>query len=430
MLAAAVGLVWPGGNDLSLPVILPALSPCIALGSVISAKTVSMVTLLAWPVLFLAMFSPRWFCRYGCPMGLVQEVLERVGTKKTARGSRCPMIGPWLVWGAFGGAALGYPIFLWLDPLAMFNGFLNVWREPFRIAALLAGIGMPLVLMLGLVAPRVWCQSICPLGAMQDLLVWPRRWFRFRTHGATPDRVITETESSPRRRWFLAACAGAASAWTVKVVQANPALVLRPPGALDELHFTGICVRCGNCARACPSKIIEPDFGVSGLAGFLTPRLRFDQDYCREDCHRCNRVCPSGAIARLGLSDKRRHVIGWAKIDASLCLLARGRECTACIRKCPFQAIVMHSADGGFSNEPRILFERCNGCGACEAVCPTRPARAIQVVARSQAIAATARAIPQKQGEKAVGGRYTAELRGGPQFWRERRPDNLELAGG
>jgi ferredoxin len=115
------------------------------------------------------------------------------------------------------------------------------------------------------------------------------------------------------------------------------------------------------------------------VAGFLTPRLRFNEDYCREDCHRCNEVCPSGAIARLTLEDKRRRLIGRAVVDLNLCLLAQGRECTACLRECPYQAIAMHSADGGFSNEPRVVLDRCNGCGACEAVCPTQPVRAIHI---------------------------------------------------
>jgi ferredoxin-type protein NapF len=184
------------------------------------------------------------------------------------------------------------------------------------------------------------------------------------------------------RRWFLAACAGAAGALALRNVRADHAPVLRPPGSLVEQRFTGVCVRCGNCAQACPAKIIQPDFGDGGLPGLLAPRLHFDRDYCREDCHRCNQVCPSGAIARLSLADKRRRVIGRARVDLTLCLLAQGRECTACIQKCPYQAMAMRSTDGGFSNEPQVVLDRCNGCGACEAVCPTRPERAIRVHAR------------------------------------------------
>jgi ferredoxin-type protein NapG len=66
-------------------------------------------------------------------------------------------------------------------------------------------------------------------------------------------------------------------------------------------------------------------------------------------------------------------------VDLDRCLLVQGRECTACIQKCPYQAIAMRSTDGGFSNEPSVVPDRCNGCGACEAACPTRPVRAMRV---------------------------------------------------
>jgi ferredoxin-type protein NapF len=379
VLAAAVALAWPQRQETSTSVILPALSPFIAVVSALGARAVGAMALLAAPVLLLALVFPRWFCRHGCPMGLLQEAVERFRPNAPRRWLKWPATGQWLMWLALGGALAGYPLFLWLDPLALFNGFLNAWRQPIARATLLTGLGLPLLLLLDLAAPRLWCQRICPLGAAQDLLAWPRRRFRRQPRCVEADRVADATEANPGRRWFLAAFAGSAGALAVKAVQGQSLPALRPPGSLDQQRFTGACVRCGNCAQACPSKIIQPDFGASGVAGFLTPRLCFDEDYCREDCHRCNEVCPSHAIARLTLADKRRQVIGHAVADMGLCLLAKGRECTACIRHCPYEAIVMHSTDGGFSNEPRVVLDRCNGCGACEAACPTRPVRAIRV---------------------------------------------------
>ena len=262
-------------------------------------------------------------------------------------------------------------------------GYLNSWRQPIALATLLTGLGLPVLLLLDLVAPRLWCQRICPLGATQDSLAWPRRRLAFSLRGADPDSVNPAIQANLGRRWFLAAFAGAAGAMALRTVRADSLPVLRPPGSLDDWRFTGVCVRCGNCAHVCPSKIIQPDFGDGGLTSLLAPRLRFDRDYCREDCHRCNEVCPSGAIARLSLIDKRRRVIGRARVDLTVCLLAQGRECTACIQKCPYQVIAMKSADGGFSNEPKVILDLCNGCGACEAVCPTRPERAIRVHVRA-----------------------------------------------
>jgi ferredoxin-type protein NapF len=380
-LVAAIALAWPLRQESSTSVILPALSPFIAVGAAISAQAVGGLTLLALPVLLLAIVDPRWFCRQGCPAGWLQEVVERLRPNAPKRWLGSPSLGQWLVLLTLGGAVLGYPLFLWLDPLAIFNGFLNAWRVPLALASLLTGLGLPLLLLLDLVAPRLWCQRLCPLGATQDLLAWPRRWFRTKSRCQEEDPVTGEPATHRGRRWFLAACATGAGAFAAKAVRGQTPPPLRPPGSLNEQRFTGLCVRCGNCAQICPSQIVQPDFGGSGVIGFLTPRLSFSHDYCREDCHRCNLACPSGAIARLSLAEKRRRVIGQAVVDLDLCLLAQGRECTACIQKCPYEAIVMHSADGGFSGEPRVKPDRCNGCGACEAVCPTDPVRAIRVQA-------------------------------------------------
>lgn len=379
VLAAAVALAWPWRQDSSTSVLLPALSPFIAVAASISLKAVSMLALLALPVLLLVGVVPRWFCRYGCPVGLLQEYVGRLRPGGPRRGRNWPAVGQWLVLLTIGGALLGYPFFLWLDPLALFNGFLNAWRQPVALITLLTGLGLPLLLLLDLVAPGLWCRRLCPLGATQDFLARFRRLFPGRSRCPGPDQKAGGRRVNQGRRWFLGGLLTAGGVVAARVVRAQGRPVLRPPGSLDEQSFPGVCVRCGNCAQVCPSGIIQPDLGASGVTGFLSPRLRFDEDYCREGCHLCGRVCPSGAIARLSLADKRRHVIGRAVVDLDCCLLVQGRECTACIQKCPYQAIAMRSADGGFSMEPGVIADRCNGCGACEAVCPTGSPRAIQV---------------------------------------------------
>ncbi|MBI5385997.1 MAG: 4Fe-4S dicluster domain-containing protein [Verrucomicrobia bacterium] len=383
VLIAAVALAWPLRKESSTSVFLPALSPYVALCSTLAVRSLTVLTLLAVPVLLLVLFSPRWFCRHGCPVGLLQEWVERLRPATSARWQQVPPIGKWLALLTLGGACLGYPLFQWLDPLALFNGFLNAWRQPLAAASLLTGLGLPVLLVLDLVFPRLWCQRVCPLGATQELLAWPRRWRRrsTRCEMEAGGELPCARGFSLARRGFLAACLGGAGAFALRVIR-KPMPPLRPPGSLGEGGFTGVCIRCGNCAQACPSRIIQPDFGASGVAGLLTPVLRFEEDYCREDCHRCNEVCPSGAIARLSLAAKRRRVIGPAEVNVETCLLANGRECTACIKRCPYEAITLHSADGGFSTLPRVALGRCTGCGACEAVCPVRPRRAIRVVAR------------------------------------------------
>ena len=358
--------IGPWFRDTSVLCLIPAVSPFIMLGSLLALQTVGVLTVFAIPVFILAWMTPRGFCRYMCPVGLLQDGLARWRTK--AGPQPCPAVGTWLALLTIGSACVGYPLFLWLDPLALFAGFLNAWHRPLTSVALLAGLGLPLlILLLDALRPGGWCARFCPAGSMQDLLTIMR---------CHRQRIIVPFAG---RRAFLVGCAGAAGALLIKTTRGQALSPLRPPGAVDETHFPGACIRCGNCAKACPSRIITPDLRNTSLATLLTPTLHFDTDYCREDCHRCSGVCPSGAIARISLTQKKQRVIGFAQVELDHCLLANGKECTACRTHCPFNAVQIRSSDGGFTTCPTVDYRKCTGCGACEVICPARPHRAIRV---------------------------------------------------
>lgn len=360
-LLAAVVLAWPGKWTEWTAVYLPALSPFIGLSSLVAVRAVGVITLLAVPIFLFALFSPRWFCRYACPTGFLQVLLEKI---RPARKSweKWPRIGRWLVLLTIGGAIVGYPVFLWLDPLAIFSGFFHAWRQPFSAMALLAGGALPIVLLLTLIAPGLWCRRLCPLGAFQEFLI-----------RSQPGPVLRG------RREFLAAGVGVAGALLVGKAGKRSEPPLRPPGSIDEGRFVGVCVRCGNCAQVCPSRIIQQDYAENGFVSFMTPVVTFEgTDYCREDCNRCGKVCPSGAIARLSIEEKRRRVIGPAVVDMDTCRLVNGEECTVCISVCPYKALSMETAADGISNKPLLDPKKCTGCGACEVACPVTP-KAIKV---------------------------------------------------
>jgi formate hydrogenlyase subunit 6/NADH:ubiquinone oxidoreductase subunit I len=150
------------------------------------------------------------------------------------------------------------------------------------------------------------------------------------------------------------------------------------------LRFVGVCIRCGNCLRACPVKIIRPDPGQHGMAGLLTPVLDFGQDYCREDCTLCTDVCPSGALTPVRLEEKQHASIGRPQVNMDLCLLGDDRDCSICRNWCPYEAISLVFDEVEYTLVPKIDLGRCPGCGACEFACPTEPGKAIVVVPQAQ----------------------------------------------
>ena len=361
-----------------LAVILPSISPFVAVCSALAVRTLSVITLLALPLLIMALWRGRWFCRNLCPVGFLSENIRRFHRPAGPNFTKLPLISQWVVLLTLGGAILGYPLFLLLDPLGIFNGFFQALRGPFRVSSMIYCLPLLIVLTINFVWAGLWCSRLCPLGAIQVMLV--RLWGLFRHNilyrQGSPDnnKVLTA------RRDILALGMGALTAVTTRKLFRGRALKpIRPPGAIDESNFTAVCIRCGNCTRACPAGIIEPYPGRNGVSSFMTPTLRFENNYCQEDCNSCNEVCPSGAIAGLSLAEKRKTTIGLAKVDMSLCLLSEERECTVCVRICPYDAVKLVFLEEDYISIPVIDPDKCTGCGACEWACPVSPTKAIIV---------------------------------------------------
>jgi len=356
--------------------LLPAsASPFVAVCGAVAARAVGVAALLGLPVLVLAAVWRRWFCRYGCPVGLALDAIAWLRPSARRHTPRLPAIGQWLALLTFGAALIGCPLFLWLDPLALFTGFVGAVREPFGVAWLV-GAGLPAVLLLGLLVPNLWCARLCPLGATQDLLAALKRlvWRR---------EPATETLSASRalaRRSVLAMGLGAACG--AGLVRRARAAAIRPPGAIDETRFTGLCIRCGNCIRACPSEILHPDVGDHGVASFLTPVVRFGYRHCPADCTACTHVCPSGAIRPVAPEQKATAFMGIARVEAELCVLSQDMDCAACVHVCPYAAVELKFDEGTYLSSIAIDASTCTGCGACEMACFTTPRKAIVVYPR------------------------------------------------
>ncbi len=375
-LTIACGLLVPAWPWDAATLAVPALSPYVALGSALAARTVNLASLLALPVLLIVLVRRRWFCRYVCPTGLLADLVGRLRGPGASRGSKLPPIGQWLALLTLGGAAVGYPLFLWLDPLAIFAGFVHAWGRGIGGAVWLSAAGLPLVLLISLLVPGVWCARSCPLGATQDLLAWP--WSKLRRR--KPDESPPPAAWPLTRRALVAGGLGAIGAWQAgRWLGRAASAPLRPPGAANGSQFTGLCVRCGSCARVCPSRILHPDLGEFGADSFLTPVVRYQDQYCLETCQRCTNVCPSGALRPLAADEKSQAAIGLPSVDMSVCLLGDDHECAICRNACPYAAILLVFSEETYLNTPTIDPTRCNGCGACQVRCPTAPVKAIVV---------------------------------------------------
>ncbi len=377
----AVVLVWPLVPWAIAPRLLQQLSPFVVLSSSIAARSIGVGAILALVVAVASSFKKRWFCLYLCPTGFLLENTSRVGMRKTRWWSKCPPVGRYIAIITLVGAVAGYPVLLWTDPLCIFSSPFAINKATNAMSVFLVCLGLGVLVGATFVFGMAWCVRICPLSGLQDMLYMGRK--------ALWGKMIATANAHKfqgARRVFFAGAGGALLAlWARRAGAARyrkSDTLLRPPGAVPEDRFAGLCIRCNNCVHACPSKIIHPDTGQeAGLAGFGAPIIRFDTDYkyCLETCDACTQVCPTGALTALPLAQKNKYVIGEALVDNNVCLTALGKkECNACEHACPYDAVKITWDEQQYNAYP-VVNDKCVGCGACEVVCPTNPVRAIRV---------------------------------------------------
>lgn len=159
---------------------------------------------------------------------------------------------------------------------------------------------------------------------------------------------------------------------------------LRPPGARPGEAFGALCIKCGQCAAACPYGTLRlAPVGDAVPLGTPYFRARDVPCYMCTDIP-CTRACPTGALSpTLELIEDAR--MGLAVIDAENCLSWQGLRCEVCHRECPLtgSAITVEHYPRKLSRHalfvPRVHSDHCTGCGICEKACPTEQA-AIRVV--------------------------------------------------
>ncbi|PKL94441.1 MAG: ferredoxin-type protein NapF [Gammaproteobacteria bacterium HGW-Gammaproteobacteria-8] len=130
-------------------------------------------------------------------------------------------------------------------------------------------------------------------------------------------------------------------------------MLVRPPGAVDEVLFLDRCSRCNDCITACPEHLL-----IRAEAGF--PERDWQRGECTF-CGECIAACQPRALLPLA-----QQPWPWRAAIGEDCLAAHGVTCQSCREVCPENAIRFSPG------APRPVLDpaRCSGCGVCTAVCP------------------------------------------------------------
>ena len=234
------------------------------------------------------------------------------------------------------------------------------------------------------------CGGVCPTHAIKFVERWNVVELKVENDPPTEETALG-------RRGFLSLAAGSAAAVTggiglagaTKALGANlddPNAVrpVRPPGSVPEREFLEMCIRCGECFKACPNNVLQAQGFEQGLEGLWTPIVNADWAGCESSCNACGQVCPTGAIRALPLEEKRVARMGLAFVNESTCLPFVGtEECDLCVQECNaagYEAIEFTQVqteldesgvpiDGTGFLAPVVLEEKCVGCGLCQTRC-------------------------------------------------------------
>lgn len=180
------------------------------------------------------------------------------------------------------------------------------------------------------------------------------------------------------------AIAATTKLWGANLDDPNAFRPVRPPGSVPEPEFLDMCIRCGECFKACPNNVLQVEGFEQGLEGLWAPMVKADWAGCESSCNACGQVCPTGAIRALPLAEKKVARMGLAIVDLHTCLPHANREaCQLCVDEChaagyhAIEFVQVHTETDASGNPiegtghlaPVVMADKCVGCGICQTRC-------------------------------------------------------------
>ncbi len=455
------------------------LSPLTMLASLLSSRTFLLGMTVSLILLILSLVFGRVWCGWLCPLGTILDIFKfrqankNINIAQKYRKTKYGLLIVILISAVFSNLTL-----LIFDPLTIFTRtmtmtvlpaldkiitaaekvlvsipFLSegIYRFDLLIRpavfpvqpavfqyALLTGFFFIAIIALNLLAERLWCRYLCPLGALLGFVSKAALFKRrvkdncascnlcaadcptatidpSRNFSSDPAECImcmnclqscqkTAMSFSPRfdlsprydydpgRRTFinsLLASVIISALFSIEWIRRFiPVFQLRPPG-VNGSDFSSRCIRCGLCLKVCPTGGLQADIADSGMEAAGTPILVPRMGFCQYSCSACGQICPVEAIPPLTLEEKQISIIGKAYIDHDRCIAWGDHQtCIVCEEMCPLpqKAITLESgtytlSDGSTTTIPLpvVNCDVCIGCGICENKCPVAGEAAIRV---------------------------------------------------
>ena len=234
------------------------------------------------------------------------------------------------------------------------------------------------------------CGGVCPTEAIKFVERW--NFVELKIENDPPTK-----ETAIGRRGFMSLASGSAAAvagglglagvtkaFGANLEDPNSFRPVRPPGSVPEKEFLEMCIRCGECFKACPNNVLQPEGFEQGLEGLWSPMVVADWAGCESSCNACGQVCPTGSIRALPLEEKKVARMGLAVVNETTCLPIAGREeCDLCVQECnaagynaiEYTQVGTETDDDGNPIEgtgfraPVVLPDKCVGCGLCQTRC-------------------------------------------------------------